>query len=230
MEVKIYNFIIFTAKCVQRPLGHVEPQRLPKKSCALLLALRSSYSPTVFSPRHLDIQLKILLLAYCSHLWKTSFSIIESVNWSFSFTSVLCFYLNTFWFFPFQCSEPTSSTISSCTSAGTSCSVRSGSSTFSSTSTLDFSNCGSVDEDWEISGRSSPVFSSTPKEKGQPKQDGCTPPVNVRLLRDYIFDFFSIYIPNYLTFVVVMDTEKIISHFQILWTKYIEIYRAEVSY
>ena len=64
MEVKIYNFIIFTAKCVQRPLGHVEPQRLPKKSCALLLALRSSYSPTVFSPRHLEI----LLLAYCSHL------------------------------------------------------------------------------------------------------------------------------------------------------------------
>ena len=119
--------------------------------------------------------------------WKTSFSIIESVNWSFSFTSVLCFYLNTFWFFPFQCSEPTSSTISSCTSAGTSCSVRSGSSTFSSTSTLDFSSCGSVDEDWEISGRSSPIFSSTPKEKGQPKEDGCTPPVNVRLLRDYIF-------------------------------------------
>ena len=68
MEVKIYNFIIFTAKCVQRPLGHVEPQRLPKKSCALLLTLRSSYSPTVFSPRHLDIQLKILLLSYCSRL------------------------------------------------------------------------------------------------------------------------------------------------------------------
>ena len=64
LEAKIYNFIIFTAKCVQRPLGHVEPQRLPKKSCALLLALRSSYSPTVFSPRHLEI----LLLAYCSHL------------------------------------------------------------------------------------------------------------------------------------------------------------------
>lgn len=77
-----------------------------------------------------------------------------------------------------ECSEPTSSTISSCTSAGTSCSVRNGSSTFSSTSTLDFSSCGSVDEDWEISGRSSPLFSSTPKEKGQPKEDGCTPPVN----------------------------------------------------
>lgn len=72
-------------------------------------------------------------------------------------------------------------------SAGTSCSVRSGSSTFSSTSTLDFSSGGSVDEDWEISGRSSPVFSSTPKEQGKPKKDGCTPPVNVRLLRDYIF-------------------------------------------
>ena len=27
-----------------------------------------------------------------------------------------------------------------------------------------------------------------------------------------------------------MDTEKIIYHFQILWTKYIEIYHAEVSY
>ena len=182
MEVNIYNFIIFTAKCVQRPLGHVEPQRLPKKSCALLLALRSSYSPTV------NIQLKILLLACCSHLlenfifnhWKRSlifffyFCVVFLLKyvWVLSvsvFRTYIVYHLDT------------------CTSAGTSCSVRNGSSTFSSTSTLDFSSCGSVDEDWKISGRSSPVFSSTLKEKGQPKEDGCTPPVNVRLLSDYIF-------------------------------------------